>query len=53
MTSKPRNHDQSDEQRIPGQPEQETESYPDGMERERKLPAGGYDKPRPSDPGEQ
>lgn len=53
MASKPREHDDENEQRIPGQPAQERKTYPDGMERERKTPAGGYDKPRPSDPDDE
>lgn len=53
MTRHPRDRDDSDEQRIPGQPAQERETYPDGMERERKMPAGGNDKPRPSHPDDE
>lgn len=53
MTRTPRDRERSDEQRIPGQPEQERTTYPDGMERERKLPADGHDKPRPPDPNDK
>ena len=50
MPRKRQNRDRDDEQRIPGQPAQERKTYPEGMERERKEPADGDEKPRPPDP---
>jgi|GEM_PF-3011402 len=38
----------TDEQHLPNHPPQERGTYPSGMERERREPEGGADKPKPS-----
>ncbi|MDS9468850.1 hypothetical protein RGQ15_14890 [Paracoccus sp. MBLB3053] len=37
-----------DKQHLPDQPGQDGDTYPSGMERERQLPEGGPEKPKPS-----
>ena len=39
---------EKDEQHLPDHPPQERGTYPSGLERERREPAGGAGKPKPS-----